>query len=390
MNRVYTDEIYDELISMLDGIHTSALSELKDDLGDFWYTIQEWTGALSADNYINSISAYHRMVLDQHDTDVDELAYIFDNISGEDNYCRCILNEYKSDLSVYGSLLKKLCEALNPDCHYTAEQISNLLSDDITDVTDANERFNTSYEELLANRERQLLKDSFKELLSAVLSVTGDTCSFIMDVATGEWVSAVADVWDIINDTFNVATEVIAIVITPVGWLVSNIPGLGNGFRLEIVERGERMHNNEGLADILENECGWREGAGAIRTIDTAAAAHSLYKSITKFGKEFTKSPDTWMKDEMRKLLGYNCSDINQTGWITEYMEWKDRLKNDKSLLKFLEVLCGDNTVYDYIFNNTNVAKKTKDLYEAAEKSADALGHIIYRLLFGHSVGYCN
>lgn len=390
MERAYTSEVYDSLVSMIDEIADSDFCGFTDAFGDLWYWISSAIGILNVDNYLNDISSYHKKVLDQHDTTVEKLDRIFEAVGAEDQNGGASFASLTDQLNLFDQVLVEMQSALNPDGTLSLSEMQRNLANCKDKIQGASLLINDTCDKLLSEREKRLAKETLFDLLKGMLSVVGKVCSFIKHIATLDFPGAISDVWGVINEFFDVAGDVCAFLTLGIGQISRLFPN-SRDFRMGILEKGEEAYGYEGLKDVLI-DTGADGLADIVQVIDTAAAAYNIYDSIdTIFNSDIVNLLSNKNLTAETKLLGIPSLLMDKIHITFGGMKLPSTpltvadkctsvlnsvVSSAKTVIGWVDAIWGEGSIESSVFEGLDLfgyAKKTKEFYDEYEELVKGL-----------------
>lgn len=380
MYRDYTEETFDELKRQIREINNTDFSTITDALGDLWYTFQSWIGVLKIDNYLDDVSAYHKKVLDQHNTSIADLERIFNAVYAVDQDYSTKVSGINSTMDTYCRFLMKMTELINPTAFgYTAAAVHSQMNAMSQEMADASKKLDELYDESLTMREKQIAKDAALDLISDLLSVPAHVFSFTANVAKGNISGAVADGWNLINDVFTTGEDLCALAAVGLGKLISGLGGGEKGYRLYAVGEADQMQARTGLSAELEaadcpewlvKRCEAIDiGTEVVGFVSTAKGLVGDANEAAKVLGSGTLSNTTkwaYIKDLFFQDMGFSFMDYNNetiAGWANNQ---KGFWKNAKTIYSWAKSFDEGTSLEEFIggFDTPGIAEKTKDIVD--------------------------
>lgn len=380
MYRDYTEETFDELKRQIKEINNTDFSTITDALGDLWYTFQSWIGVLKIDNYLDDVSAYHKKVLDQHNTSIADLERIFDAVYAVDQDYSTKVCNINSTMDTYCRFLMKMTELINPTAFgVTATAVHSQMNAMSQEMADTSKKLDELYDESLTMREKQIAQDAALDLISDLLSVPAHVFSFTADVAKGNISGVVADGWNLINDVFTTGEDLCALAAVGLGRLISRLGGGEKGYRLYAIGEADQMQARMGLSSELEAvDCPERlvKGCEAIDIGTEVVGFVSTAKGFVGDANEAAKilgsgtlsNTTKWeyIKDLFFQDMGFSFMDYNNetiAGWANNQ---KGFWKNAKTIYSWAKSFDEGTSLEELIggFDTPGIAEKTKDIVD--------------------------
>lgn len=375
VERKYTEEVYNELVSMIQDIQENDVCWIKDVIGDSVSYFRSWIGELNIEHYLDNVSEYHREVLDQHNTTVEELDKIFDEVGYLDFTYRDKVENLYDGLCDYRCGIEALSSAFGAGGSLISPSHIQICADQVNALlASGSERIDETFEEVLRKREEEVVWDAFKELIGDVLSYAGSICKFIVCVMEGDIIGALAALWSTIDKLIATTEDMGAIAAVIYG----NVYGADNklNIRYYALIEAEKAKDINGIVDFAEannwpdNFVEWLKVADSVAGIldiftDITGTAHAYSEIISpsEKGKELSNI------EKFKEVLKYLFVDGNGIKIpkvdANRFKKLSARFKLINMLYKYIEALFDkDKNLLDVFFSNNRILKRQKDLYD--------------------------
>lgn len=201
---------------------------------------------------------------------------------------------------------------------------------------------------VVASKPAQYVKETFIDVLNGA----GDALSFVKNVGTGNFVEAGVDGYNFINDFFDGAQDLSAVVISGIGAGVELFGGNDEAVQF-FYHYADDYANRDGLAGELH--ANGADGLGSfVDGLDTAAGAYKTISLGDKlFSGEIFKEGNT-IKENL--LTGFGWKSVDELSDSAEYIDqishYSDLISNVKTGTKYAEGFLTDpgagfKTVWD-------------------------------------------
>ena len=283
--RDFSEAAKENLIKQIDVINAEQWSPITDAFGDIWYTAGSWLGFLNIENYLGKVDQYHKKVLDQHDTTVNDLGRIFEAVAGVDGEYGVTFSSCRSQLEEESKAIQNLADLINPAMDtFSASNVMSVSESIVDKVEKANEKIDTIYDAELDYAAARAAKNTLFDLGGDILSFAGDLVSLGVNIASGNVVGVVADGWQLINDVVATMEDVTALGLLGLGLCGFQIKGKSkNETREKLLQRAEQAQKIDGVADFLEDQ-GWNGASKIASVADMASAGYGICKSLKGAG----------------------------------------------------------------------------------------------------------
>ena len=134
MTRDFTEAAKQKLISQIEEVtETSWWGKVGDFFGDRWLDIQSWTGRLSIQNYLDDVDAYHKKILDQRNTKIQEIETIFARVRNLDYSSGKSFKNTVDDMQQKIAAIRKVSDVISiPASSFTAVAIQDYFEGKVT------------------------------------------------------------------------------------------------------------------------------------------------------------------------------------------------------------------------------------------------------------------
>ncbi len=216
-----------------------------------------------------------------------------------------------------------------------------------------------------------------RDIGSSTLGVAGNTLSFCVDVAKGDFAGAAVETYDLINNFFDGSQDLVAVTMYGIGYGVEAFGGDAG----RCYDEAEEYHNMAGLAGQLRYD-GMDGVADVIDKLDTGA---DLYKTATGIGKlldswDKISDAESWKEigEGLFKQSGWKLPSLSKSSDINDTLKYYDDLvSNWKTGYKYVDGLL-DEDFWSTVSENTKLGKivdKGTDLIEAGMDQLNDLLH---------------
>lgn len=314
MRRDYTEYMYEEMLGQINDINDEEWCLVTDLLGDGAVALGSLMGIVDSERYVNDISSYHKLVLDQHNTTAEKLERIFLDVNDVDIEHGSKVPYGK--ISLYSEKIKEMVKIVDPDtiC-FDSDLIATKMRKYSDVIAKANQSLIETYDTVLSDKENMLAKKATLDLFKGILSMCVDIGDVIVGAATGNPVKCCNGGFDFLNGFFDVMQDVVALGAYAGGKIAQKC---GNTeLRLKLLEITEDYADRDGLADEFE-AAGWKEAAVltdvidfSLDIIDAASGLNNKYYGID------TKPSDLYMEIETFKIMyeDYKAAKKVKTGY---------------------------------------------------------------------------
>lgn len=390
VERKYTEEVYNELVAMIQDIQENDVCWIKDKLEDAVRYFKSWIGELNIEHYLDNVSEYHREVLDQHDTTVEELNKIFDEVGYLDFTYRDKVENLYDGLCDHRRAIEALSSAfgaggslISPSrMQICAGQINALLAS-------GSERIDETFEEVLRKREEEVVWDAFKELIGDVLSYAGSICKFIGCISTGNIVGAILALWGVIDKLIATTEDMGAIAAIIYG----NVHASDNELNTRYygLTAAEEAKDINGIVDYAEANDLPDWTVATLRFADAVIGGYNLIDDITSTAETYSDIINGAKKEyenlsgieKFKEVLKYCFLGGNGFKSISASDVWKRRgseISLISTIYKYIDEMSdtpwynGSQTktpweaFFNAFFGNNRILKRPKDLFDFISK----------------------
>lgn len=139
MIKDFSEDAYNELISLVQEVKSEQLCAVTDWIGDRWYDFTEFFGILSIENSLDNVSAYHKKVIDKNNAGEEQIETIFENVSIVENSYVTRFAAVLARVDGFMSLMKDVTSVISPtSSDFTAANIKEKLDRIFLDYTEMN------------------------------------------------------------------------------------------------------------------------------------------------------------------------------------------------------------------------------------------------------------
>ncbi len=128
MIRDFSEEAKQTICDQIDTISPQdSFQFIWDNIRDMEYAARRWIGELSIENYLNDVDNYHRMVLDEKDTDKVKIDRIFTNVQAVEEKYAIRMEEIAQCLNEKVRVINKMAEIMTiSDTESFAKELPSL------------------------------------------------------------------------------------------------------------------------------------------------------------------------------------------------------------------------------------------------------------------------
>lgn len=114
MERDFTEQSKQKLLALVKEVEDEQWCSATDAIGDFWYGVESFFGALNIKKYLDNLDQYHKKVIDKNDATVDTIEKIFKSVNIISSNYSVRFSALFSSLKSYEKLINELAETVNP------------------------------------------------------------------------------------------------------------------------------------------------------------------------------------------------------------------------------------------------------------------------------------
>ncbi len=128
MKRDFTESTKQELLTLVSQVESEKWCSATDWIGDRWYDFEAWLGELDIKDYVNSVSDYHKKVIDKNNTTSDNIIKIFEDVNIVSNNYRSRFVALLVNLQTFKKQIENLALVVEPsNGRFNSDYISGNL-----------------------------------------------------------------------------------------------------------------------------------------------------------------------------------------------------------------------------------------------------------------------
>lgn len=279
MERKFTSEVYNEYVNTIKNIDQNECGFI-----DFFTDIGKWfselIGILDIENYLDNISTYHKIVLDQHNISITELNQIFLAVQTADfNRCKN-LDQLLELTTQHSKSLDSLTELLAPGAAFTATAVTSAGAAIEERIAQSCEQVDRIICDTVRQREIDLVIDSAKEWVGNTLSFAGGVVATVGYACSGNMLKAANSLRKTTNSLTAGLCDLGAMAHVGIGYGYSKITGDSTS-RIKMVEDGQKFNEIEDLADYFEYYGFNEKLVNGLRAVDFLGDSYSLFSGFS-------------------------------------------------------------------------------------------------------------
>lgn len=374
----FSEQKKSELRGQLQEVENDGQNIIADTVGDIISTFSSWIGVLSIENYLGSVSEYHRKIIDQRDMKMHELLEIFDHVESVDRQYQSEIAWLIDALEEYKNSIGKLASLMSMDKKYFNVANVGRVGFTITGSIANGELWtNSVFDRQLDKAEARVLKETAKDLISDVLLVAGSVIGFVVNIKTADSVGAAADLWQTIDGVCCTFQDVSALVLIGTGKIseFTNKEGC-NRVRLMRLKEAEQYQEADGMEEQFRM-AGWDFVADTVSgsnmifdVIGLVDSAKDIVESAGKFEKILTDGgvdKQARVEEMLLGEVGLKKTQIpyckEKDGILRKTKESKNIVSNIKTLYTYATGALEGN-IGEKIFGKTGVGGFASDVQE--------------------------
>lgn len=339
MHRDYSEKTFFELTRQIQDINNSDFCFITDGIQDIWNTFSSWIGWLDIEDYVDNISAYHKRVLDQHNTTSEKLKKIFEEVRNVDAEYADHLNAAFQSLYKFRQVITSMSDLIAPQTYsFDLNNIKAQSSQLLKEIEEAKTSLDSAKKDMANALTADLAKKIGKELLLDVADCM---------IAYGAFMAkpSINNGWQFINTLIGQTFSDLEAI-----FYVGSTKVIGDE---RYLKQAESMKERDDFADVLVDEFILPEEVDAlIQSADAMQDAISVFNDA----KDFVKN------------IG-NTTNVLANDIISDDMKWAHLLNAFVGKTGFSAATGDANTFLGEIKNQTALLKNVKNVYSWVESA---------------------
>lgn len=186
--RKYTQEVYDQINDTVTKIQEEDLNDPFDFIGDIWNKMRDLLHFLKTDNYKDDYQKFLDIVIDSHDTTLQEVNDIFEAVDTTDSDAAKQMHAHWETINTAVSTVRALQGYISGALSYAeASQIAEASAT-------ARQDLYIAADTVLDRREQEIRNQAIKELIGDGIKIISTGSKLVGDICSGNFVDAVVQI----------------------------------------------------------------------------------------------------------------------------------------------------------------------------------------------------